>query len=166
MWFFTVNLVERQNNGLLIDNIDLLRQSFRTVKKIHPFSLDAIVVLPEHLHCIWSLPEGDSDYSTRWNLIKGNFSRSINKGEKISISRINRRERGIWQRRFWEHMIRDEADYINHLDYIHWNPVKHGHVKKVVDWPYSSFHKYVENDKYPVNWGHNGKFELDTGEQK
>ncbi len=163
-WFFTVNLLERDNNPLLIENINLLRSAFRKVKERHPFSIEAIVILPDHLHCIWTLPKNDTDYSTRWNLLKGAFSRSLAKGESLSKSRVKRRERGIWQRRFWEHMLRDENDFNRHLDYIHWNPVKHGYASNVVDWPHSSFHKYVKMDWYPENWGSQDKIDFETGE--
>ena len=152
-WFFTVNLAERHDNQLLTGQIDLLRMAFSQVKATHPFQIDAVVILPEHLHCIWTLPAGDSDFSTRWGLIKAYFSRHISKGERISQSRGKRGERGVWQRRFWEHLIRDEADYRQHIDYIHWNPVKHGWVKYVKDWPHSSFHGYVKLGIYPENWG-------------
>jgi putative transposase len=152
-WFFTVNLVERHGNRLLTDRIELLRMAFAHVKANHPYEIDAIVVLPEHLHCILTLPDGDSDFSTRWGLIKAYFSRHIRKGERISQRRGKRGERGLWQRRFWEHLIRDETDYWQHVDYIHWNPVKHGWVRSVKDWPYSSFHGYVKQGVYPENWG-------------
>lgn len=152
-WFFTVNLVERHGNRLLTDQIDLLRMAFAHVKARHPYEIDAIVILPEHLHCILTLPAGDSDFSVRWGLIKAYFSRHIAKGERISNSREKRGERGLWQRRFWEHLIRDEADYRQHIDYIHWNPVKHGWVQCVKNWPYSSFHGYVRRGLYPENWG-------------
>jgi len=121
--FFTVNLAERKGNRLLIDHIDGLRLAFAYAKKRKPFRMDAVVILPDHLHCIWTLPDGDTDFSTRWNLLKGHFSRSIEKGERISQSRLNRRERGLWQRRFWDHLLRDQDDYNKHVDYIHWNPV-------------------------------------------
>ena len=152
-WFFTVNLAERKGNRLLIDHINALRQAFIQVRHKHPFQIEAAVVLPDHLHCIWTLPTGDDGFSMRWGLIKGNFSRSIENGERISASRSKRGERGIWQRRFWDHLIRDDADYRAHLDYIHWNPVKHGLVKNVVDWEHSSFHRFVERGWYPANWG-------------
>ncbi len=163
-WFFTVNLLKRQNNPLLIENIKVLRSAFSEVKAKHPFRIDAVVILPDHLHCIWTLPEGDTNYSTRWNLLKGKFSRSLAKGEQLSNSRIKRRERGIWQRRFWEHMLRNEEDFNRHLDYIHWNPVKHGYVSNVMDWPHSSFHKYVKMGWYPKNWGSPVEFDFETGE--
>jgi putative transposase len=117
-WFFTVNLAERRGNRLLLDRIDALRTAFSDVKFKRPFPIDAIVILPDHLHCIWTLPEGDSDFSTRGGLIKAHFSRQIAKGERISKSRDKRGERGLWQRRFWEHLIRDETDYRLHVDYI------------------------------------------------
>ncbi len=163
-WFFTVNLLKRQNNPLLIENIKVLRSAFSEVKAKHPFRIDAVVILPDHLHCIWTLPEGDTNYSTRWNLLKGKFSRSLAKGEQLSNSRIKRRERGIWQRRFWEHMLRNEEDFNRHLDYIHWNPVKHGYVSNVMDWSHSSFHKYVKMGWYLENWGSQVEFDFETGE--
>jgi putative transposase len=150
-YFFTVNLVERKRK-LLTEQVDLLRDAFRTVKNDHPFQIDAIVILPDHLHTVWTLPEGDDDFSLRWRQIKSAFSRGIGSGERISKSRTQKQERGIWQRRFWEHAIRDERDYANHLDYIHFNPVKHKLVERVIDWPYSSFHRYVRLEVYPVNW--------------
>jgi putative transposase len=163
-WFFTVNLAERKWNTLLVDEIEPLRQAFRTVQQRHPFHIDAIVVMPDHLHCIWTLPDGDTDYSMRWNLLKGQFSRSLEKGERVSASRMGKRERGIWQRRFWAHLILDQEDFNRHVEYIHWNPVKHGLATQVVDWPYSSFHHYVRHGVYPAAWGHNGEIDLDAGE--
>ena len=152
-WFFTVNLAKRRGNQLLVERIDHLREAIRSVSLRRPFSLEAEVVLPDHLHCIWTLPPGDTDFSTRWGLIKGKFSRGIEKGERISRSRLKRRERGIWQRRFWEHLIRNDEDFKRNVDYIHWNPVKHGLVSRVVDWPHSSFHEYVHRGLYPEDWG-------------
>lgn len=152
-WFFTVGLAERQGNRPLTEKIDALRRAFRTVQDRHPFRMEAVVIMPDHLHCVWSLPVGDSDYSTRWGLIKAGFSRTLVYGERRSMSRTKRGERGIWQRRFWEHCIRDEEDYARHVDYIHWNPVKHGYVQRVADWPHSSFHRFVEKGVYPLDWG-------------
>ncbi len=163
-WFFTVNLAERKGNDLLIRHINELRQSFRYVKKRHPFRLDAVVILPDHLHCIWTLPVGDSGFSMRWNLLKGHLSRAVAKGERISKSRNKRRERGLWQRRFWEHLLTDQTDFNQHIDYIHWNPVKHGRVKQVADWPYSSFHDYVARGIYPKNWCSDGEIDVCVGE--
>jgi REP element-mobilizing transposase RayT len=113
---------------LLVDYIDLLRQAFRYVRRRHPFDIEAIVVLPDHLHAIWMLPEGDADFALRWRLIKSMFSRGLPAGERTSASRAQKGERGIWQRRYWEHTLRDEEDFARYADYIHFNPVKHGHV--------------------------------------
>ncbi|MDP1785734.1 transposase [Nitrosomonas sp.] len=160
-WFFTVNLAERKNNRLLVEKIDLLRSAFEYTKQRYPFRLDAVIILPDHLHCIWTLPQADADFSTRWKLLKGYFSRHIAKGEGISASPKSRRERGIWQRRFWEHLLRDQNDFNRHVDYIHWNPVKHGWAKRVSDWPYSSFHRYVEQGVYPENWGNHEDYDIE-----
>ena len=163
-WFFTVNLAERKGNDLLVRHVDDLRRAFRYVRENHPFRLEAVVVLPDHLHCAWTLPPGDSDFSMRWNLLKGYFSRAIEKGERVSQSRRKRRERGLWQRRFWEHLLTDQADFNQHIDYIHWNPVKHGRVRQVADWPHSSFHEYVVRGVYPENWCSEGGFDVRAGE--
>ncbi|HET7063053.1 MAG TPA: transposase [Rudaea sp.] len=151
-YFFTVVLANRQSS-LLFDRIDLLRDAIRAAKQARPFRVDAIVVLPDHLHCIWILPSGDADYAIRWAHIKGVFSRNVAGGEAICDSRVAKRERGIWQRRFWEHAIRNEADYAHHLDYIHYNPVKHGWSMRPADWPYSSFQRFVGRGSYPLDWG-------------
>ncbi|MFZ5865554.1 MAG: REP-associated tyrosine transposase [Thermodesulfobacteriota bacterium] len=163
-WFFTVNLAQRRGNRLLVERIDSLRAVCESVRMRRPFDVEAFVILPDHLHCIWTLPPGDTDFSTRWNLIKGQFSRGIARGEKISQSRSKRGERGIWQRRYWEHLIRDDADFEKHVDYIHWNPVKHGLVRRVVDWPHSSFHDYVRNGIYPEDWGGEVVLSIEAGE--
>ena len=163
-YFFTVNCAERQGNRLLTDNIGVLRQAFRKVKQDHPFAIDAVVVLPEHLNCIWPLPPGDVDYKTRWALIKAGFSRAIPPGERRSASRIARGERGIWQRRYWEHLIRDDRDFERHADYIHWNPVRHGWMERVRDWPYSSFHAYVPRGLYAADWADGPDETIDGGE--
>ncbi len=123
-----------------------------------------MVILPDHLHCIWSLPPGDADYKTRWSLIKAGFSRAIPKGEKRTESRIKRGARGIWQRRYWEHLIRNELDYRRHVDYIHWNPVKHGWAKRVGNWPHSSFHAYVRRGIVPLDWAGGEDETLEVGE--
>jgi putative transposase len=150
-YFFTVNLLERRRR-LLVENIEPLRNAFRTVKQQRPFQIEAIVILPDHLHCLWTLPPDDCDFSTRWRLIKSAFSRAIEPGERISTRRQVKSERGIWQRRFWEHAIRDQSDFDRHLDYIHYNPVKHGLVERVSEWPYSSFHRFVRLRYYPLSW--------------
>jgi putative transposase len=151
-YFFTVNLAVRHGNNLLIREIDALRKAFRETLVSHPLELDAIVVLPEHLHTIWQLPPGDSDFSTRWRLIKSRFSRRVARAECVSPSRERKGERGIWQRRYWEHLIRNDDDYAQHIDYIHYNPVKHGHCSRPADWPYSSFARWVEKGVYPQDW--------------
>ncbi len=163
-YFFTVNCAKRHKQHLLTDNMDLLRNVIRNVKQAHPFTIDAMVVLPEHLHCIWTLPPDDADYKTRWALIKAGFSRGILPIEPRSASRQGRGERGIWQRRFWEHLIRNERDLKSHIDYIHWNPVKHGWVQCASDWPYSSLHRFVRRGIYPPDWACEGDDMLDAGE--
>lgn len=151
-WFFTVNLLERRSNDLLLREIDLLRTTVKQVRERHPFEIDAWVVLPDHLHCVWTLPPGDADFSLRWRLIKSAFSRALPKTERRSSVRKAAGERGIWQRHYWEHFIRDDSDYQRHVDYVHVNPVKHDYVSRVADWPYSTFHRYVERGIYPLDW--------------
>ncbi len=150
-YFFTVNLADR-TSCLLVDQVDLLRAAFRAVHAAHPFVIDAIVILPDHLHAIWTLPHNDRDYSLRWRLIKTTFSRKQPHVEERSASRISKGERGIWQRRYWEHLIRDERDYAAHVDYVHINPVKHKHSSRVIDWPHSSFHRFVRDGLLPSDW--------------
>ena len=151
-YFFTVNLQNRQSR-LLVEHIDELREAVRTVRRQQPFHIDGWVVLPEHMHTIWTLPPGDEAYSSRWRAIKKAFSKAIPNIEFRSAQQLKRHERGIWQRRFWEHTIRDEADYAAHMDYLHYNPVKHGWVKTVGEWPFSSFHRLVQNGIYAADWG-------------
>ena len=150
-YFFTVNLAERSRT-LLIDHIASLWEAFKYVRMRHPFEVDAIVVLPEHIHTIWTLPANDSNFALRWRLIKTTFSRGLPRTESRSASREIKHERGIWQRRYWEHLIRDDADFSRHVDYIHMNPVKHGLVNRVADWPHSSFHRYVKTGILPIDW--------------
>ncbi|MBI5889464.1 MAG: transposase [Nitrosomonadales bacterium] len=149
-YFFTVNLADR-SQSLLTEHIASLRSVFEYTRQRHPFTVDAFVILPEHIHAIWTLPESNSDFALRWRLIKFAFSRSLPHVENRSKSRISKGERGIWQRRYWEHLIRDEADFARHVDYIHINPVKHGLVPRVVDWPLSSFHRYVREGVVPID---------------
>jgi putative transposase len=151
-YFFTVNLTDRSSQRL-VEHMPLVRAAIRYARTRHPFTIDAIVVLPEHLHAVWTLPEGDSDYPLRWRLIKSAFSRALPETETVSPSRARKGERGIWQRRYWEHTIRDERDFAHHMDYIHFNPVKHGHVRCARDWPYSSFRRMVKLGVYPKDWG-------------
>ena len=150
-YFFTVNLAERSGK-LLVDRVEDLRRSVRTVKERHPFDVLAWVVLPDHLHAIWALPADDGDCATRWMLIKSGFSRCIEKGERLRASRIRKRERGIWQRRFWEHLITDADDLHRHVDYVHINPVKHGYVECASNWPYSSIHRYIRLGRVSKDW--------------
>ncbi|WP_263146412.1 transposase [Pseudomonas sp. RIT-PI-AD] len=151
-YFFTVNLRDRRS-GLLVREVELLRATVRATKARHPFHIDAWVVLPDHMHCLWTLPEGDADFALRWKVIKFAFAKRLPRTEARPTALLARGERGIWQRRYWEHLIRDERDYANHMDYIHFNPVKHRHVDPVADWPYSSFHRAVRQGLYPKDWG-------------
>jgi putative transposase len=151
-YFFTVNLADRRSD-LLVRHIEDFRQILAKVKKAHPFHLVAMVVMPEHLHTIWRLPDGDADYPMRWGLIKAGFSRRLAANERIRQSRKSQRERGVWQRRYWEHQIRDDADLARHVDYIHYNPVKHGLVARPVDWPHSTLRAYVERGLVTPDWG-------------
>jgi len=151
-FFFTVNLLQRRNNPLLIRHVDVLRAVVREVRHQHPFHIHGWVVLPEHIHAILELPPGDADFSMRWRLIKSGFSKRLPLDERRSRVRVNRGERGIWQRRFWEHLIRDDVDFAAHMDYLHFNPVKHGVVQCVADWPYSTFHRLVAAGVYPQDW--------------
>ena len=160
-YFFTVNLLQRRSNDLLARNIDLLRDTVRLVRERHPFVIHGWVVLPEHMHCVIELPSGDADYATRWRLIKMGFSKGLPRTERLSQVRLHRGERGIWQRRYWEHAIRDEADLQAHMDYVHFNPVKHGLVKCVMDWPYSTFHRLVKRGVYPPDWAGGDEGTLD-----
>ncbi|MCA2999885.1 MAG: transposase [Rhodocyclaceae bacterium] len=154
-FFFTVNLADRKSN-LLVREIDRLRRAFQITQSRHPFETVAICVLPEHLHAIWALPTGDANFGGRWRAIKRLFSSGLPAAPRLSESKILKREKGVWQRRFWEHQIRDELDLQRHVDYIHHNPVKHGYVERVVDWPHSSFHRYVRNGILAANWGYAG----------
>jgi putative transposase len=145
LYFFTVVTENRQ--PLLLEHIDRLRGAFRLAISRYPFEIEAIVVLPEHLHTVWRLPEGDADFSRRWMVIKRKFSAGLPTAT-INASKISKREKGIWQRRFWEHCIRNEEDWRKHIDYIHFNPVKHGYVSQPEDWPFSSFQRAVARGWY------------------
>ncbi len=150
-YFFTVNLLDRQSD-LLVSNIEALREAVRGTLRRHPFKIDAWVVLPDHMHCLWTLPAGDAAYPERWRAIKTAFSSAIPATEPRSAARWLRGRRGVWQHRYWEHMIRDEADYAAHMDYIHFNPVKHGLAGHPGEWPYSSFRRCVDAGLYPQGW--------------
>ena len=149
-FFFTVTLADRRST-LLIDRVQMLREAFRVARRDRPFAIDAVVILPDHLHAIMTLPVDDADFSGRWRRIKGHFSSAlINAG--VDLKRQANGELALWQRRFWEHTIRDETDFARHVDYIHFNPVKHGLVTRVGDWPHSSFHRYVQEGTLPEDW--------------
>ena len=150
-YFFTVALADRQST-LLTENIGLLRQAYARANQLHPFETTAICVLPEHIHAIWQLPPNDARFDLRWRIIKSNFSRHFEASSQRNTSKVQRREKGIWQRRYWEHQIRNERDLNQHIDYIHANPVKHGYASQVKDWPYSSFHRYVRAGILPIDW--------------
>jgi putative transposase len=150
-YFFTANLAERRS-ALLTEHVDVLRSAFRYTRQRHPFTIEAIVVLPDHLHTVWTMPEADGDFAVRWRLIKAAFARNLETTERVSASRSGKHERGIWQRRYWEHTIRDDEDFARHVDYIHSNPVKHGYVELASEWPYSSFRRLVRSGAYPPEW--------------
>ena len=150
-WFFTVNLLERRTTTL-VDRIDALREAMETTRGRYAFTIDAIVVLPDHIHAVWTLPPDDADFSLRWRLTKSRFAQALPKQERLSEVRRARGERGIWQRRFWEHLIRDEADYALHVEYCYINPVKHRLVARVADWPHSSFRRDVRAGIFPPDW--------------
>jgi putative transposase len=156
-FFFTVVTYRRRPLFDRPESRDMLREVVREVRRRHPFTIDAWVLLPEHMHCIWTLPGEGSDFSMRWSLIKSGFSKRAKSlyhvDEWMNDSRQKHRETTIWQRRFWEHQIRDEEEYRVYMDYTYFNPVKHGLVKRVVDWPFSTFHRYVRLGVYPESWG-------------
>jgi REP-associated tyrosine transposase len=150
-FFFTVALADRRSS-VLVDYVDALRSAFRVTRQERPFSVDAIVILPEHLHAMLTLPSEDADFSGRWRRIKSLFTRQV-VARGLSVRRDEKGEYQLWQRRFWEHTVRNETDFERHADYIHYNPVKHGHVSQAVDWRYSSFHHYVRQGILPSDWG-------------
>ena len=162
-YFFSLVTFQRRRILSSLDATELSRDAFRYTLDRHPFTIVANVILPDHIHFIWTLPPGDSDYSMRWRLIKSYFSRNSHlKGDiSQSTSRQKKGEADIWQRRFWEHLIRDEADLSLHVDYIHYNPVKHGLVSSPKAWKYSSFMKFVNDGIYPLDWGGNDSTKMD-----
>jgi putative transposase len=161
--FFTLNAADRSGQ-LLTDHIDSLRDSLRAVRRSRPFVLDAICVLPEHLHLLMTLPLDDADFATRVMLIKQGFSRKVSQGERISASRASKGERVLWQRRYWEHLIRDDADFERHVDYIRFNPVKHGWVLRAADWPHSSVHRFIRGGLIDASWASVSDTEISAGE--
>lgn len=155
-FFFT--LVTCDRHRLFADEFarTCLREAIRSVQAKMPFDLTTIVLMPNHLHCLWRLPPDDIDYSARWSCIKRAFSKRwvAAGGDPLAVSRARQkhREYGIWQKRFWEHKIRDESDLIHHVNYIHYNPVKHGFARCPHLWPYSSFHQWVKEGYYRTDW--------------
>lgn len=150
-YFFTVTLRDRTSR-LLIESVAGLRHSYAEVRSRRPFETVAIVILPDHLHAIWRLPDGDADYSGRWRAIKAGFVRNLRRSG-IAVAMNAAGEAEVWQRRFWEHTIRNDVDLRAHVDYVHWNPVKHGHAARVREWPHSSFHRYVREGVLAMEWG-------------
>jgi len=151
-FFFTVTLADRSTD-LLVRHVERLRSAYAAAQRRHPFQTIAICVLPDHLHAIWALPPDDADFSRRWSQIKHDFSCGLPADSERSRSKRAKREKGIWQRRYWEHAIRDDVDLSRHVAYIHFNPVKHGLVTRACDWPHSSFHRYVARGFLPLDWG-------------
>lgn len=146
-YFFTIVTYQRMKILSLPNSVSRLQSAFDKVMKKHPFTMEAIVILPDHVHCIWRMPPWDSNYSVRWRLIKSHFSGGLNHS-------VNKRgEKEIWQRRFWEHLLRDDEDWRKHMEYIHYNPVKHGYVEHPGDWPYSSFRQAMTDGLYASDWG-------------
>lgn len=160
-FFFTVTLADRRST-ILVEQIELLRQAFAAARSERPFEIDAVVILPDHLHTVFTLPEGDSDFPGRWRRIKGYFSKALLDAQ-VPLRRSANGDLALWQRRFREHTIRDEKDFARHVDYIHFNPEKHELVPRVRDWEYSSFHRYVRDGVLPEDWAgdsteHGGSF--------
>ena len=158
-YFFTVDTYRRQTFLTDVDVRSALREAIGTLRLTHPFVIEVWVLLPDHMHALWTLPPGDEGFSYRWRVIKRMVTQRcqtrLNRPEWMNARRRKRNQSTLWQHRFWEHLIRDEADFNRHIDYIHWNPVKHGYVAQVSHWPYSSFHRYVKQGWLPANWGIN-----------
>jgi len=164
-YFFTVNLQDRRSD-LLVREIDTLRRAVARVRAEFPFQIDAWVVLPDHMHCVWTLPPGDDAYPPRWQKIKIGFSASMAPAARRPQARVARQEHGLWQRRYWEHAVRDARDYAAHIDYTHFNPVKHGLAGAPGDWPYSSFRRAVACGQYPQDWAGSGSEPAECGERR
>ena len=155
-YFFTV-VTERRQPVLTDPAVrDALRAAIKSVRATRPFRIDGWVLLPDHLHTVWTLPPDDADFPTRWRLIKAHVTRTLGdaylRPEWLTERRAEKRCGTLWQHRYWERLLRDEGDYRNHLDYLHLNPVKHGLVNRVVDWPWSSFHRLAASGVYPSDW--------------
>ena len=155
-YFFTVVTFRRLPLLASSSGISVLQSSFEAVMTRHPFTVEAMVIMPDHLHCSWTLPDGDHDFSTRWRLAKARFSRACQRSpvERIPSSLLRKREKGVWQQKFWEHCIRDDTDFNAHCDYIHYNPVKHGLAQSPGEWQHSTFGQFVQAGFYPPDWGH------------
>lgn len=159
-YFFTVVTYRRQ--PILCDDHvrTALREAIHTTRAVCPFTIDGWVLLPDHLHCLWTLPPDDADFGKRWAMIKQFVTKrcgpTLLRDEWLNDSKRRRNESTLWQRRFWEHLIRDEMDYVQHMDYLHYNPVKHGLVRSVQDWQFSTFHRYVKEGVYSEDWGGRG----------
>ena len=155
LYFFTIVLQDR-TKYYLTDYINEFRSAYKQTCEHYPFETVAICILPDHIHLLMQLPENDDNYAIRIAYLKTQFTRQLPKEcRQFNKNRQKYRESGIWQRRFWEHLIRDDKDLTNHLDYIYYNPVKHGYVEVVKNWPYSSFHRDVKAEIYPEDWGGN-----------
>lgn len=156
-YFFTVNTLKRQTFLLDDDVRAALREGIALVRQSYPFIIDAWVLLPDHLHCLWTLPPDDGDFSARWRVIKRTVTQRcgarLHRPDLVNVRRTQRKQSTLWQHRYWEHLIRDEEDYRRHVDYIHWNPVKHGYVQRAGDWPYSTFQRHAMQGIYPPDWG-------------
>ncbi len=178
-YFFIINLLERRVD-LLVRHIEALREAVKRTRAERQFHIDAYVVLPDHMLCVMTLPPDDDDFSNRIKAIKIRFAQALiptewrssmriakgeSQGQGLALPGTLRMQRGIWQRRFWEHAIRDEVDYARHMDYVHFNPVKHGYVSVVAQWPHSTFHRWVKADAYPHDWGGEGAFDVVAGER-
>jgi putative transposase len=156
-YFFTV--ITHLRRPILTSEVvrQALREGIQRARQTMPFKIEAWVLLPDHLHAVWTLPPEDNNFASRWAIIKRQVSqrygRQCNGLKQVSDSRQKRQESGVWQRRFWEHQIRDDLDFQRHMDYLHWNPVKHGYVRNAADWPFSSFHGMVAQGIYPSDWG-------------
>jgi len=153
-YFFTLVTEQRQNLFIHDENIELLRESFRQIKQKRPFIIEAAVIMPDHLHCIWTLPDNDADYSTRWRLIKAWFTKHCDQKYKLprNNARMKKQQQAIWQHRYWEYCLKDEEDFERHVDYIHYNPVKHHYVESPPQWKHSSIHRYIKEDILPRDW--------------
>ena len=164
-FFFTVNLLDRRSN-LLVTQIGALREAVRQTRTRTPFTIDVWVVLPDQMHCLWTLPPGDADFPGRWRAIKTAFSKALPGEGTPSTTMTSRGERGIWQRRYWEHTIRDDRDCASHMDTTHLNPFKHGYVSHPADWPYSSFRRSVAAGLYPPGWSDGAAEPEEAGERR